>query len=167
MRMGSNELIVIGLFLVPVVLLMLLRVNAAFAFLSVCLGYVLMQFTSVDVRTFADAFMPQATLGGNVMQLVLLLGPVLLTMLFMVHTVRGTKFVLNILPAAGVGFLVVLFVTPLLSPGISHAMMMLPIWRQFSRMQSLAVGAGALISLFLLWSHRPHHEKEKKSDKHH
>ena len=166
--MGStNELIVIGLFLAPVALLMLLRVNAAMAFLSVCLGYVVMQFTSADVRSFADAFVPQAPLSGNVMQLGLLLAPLLLTTLFMVHTVRGTKYILNILPAAGVGFLAVLFVTPLLSPGLSHAITALSLWQQVSRMQSLAVGAGALISLFFLWSQRPHHDKDKKGDKHH
>src|SRR5215471_15170971 len=119
--MSPNQALVIGLLAAPILILMILRINATLVFLSLCLGYVLMQFLGTDTQAFADTFMTHATLSTNVMKLTLLLFPAVFTALFMIFTMRGAKLILNILPSLAVGSLVVLLVVPLLPPGTAHA----------------------------------------------
>lgn len=164
--MDKNQLLVLGILAAPVVVLMVLRINATLVFLSLCLGYVLMQFLGPDAKSFAETFMSHTTLSTNVMKLVLLLFPVVFTSLFMIFTVRGVKLALNVLPALAVGCLGVLLVVPLLPPGTSHAITDMSLWHQAVRLQALIVGAGALISLLFLWLQRPRRGGDEKGKKH-
>lgn len=52
----SPEFALAAIVLAPVVLLMVLRVNAALVFLSLCLGDVLVQFTANDANSFLTTF---------------------------------------------------------------------------------------------------------------
>jgi len=161
--MGQSQAILIGLLGMPVLLLTVLRINATFVFLSLCLGYVVIQFVGPAAKTFADLFMAHATFSTNIMKLALLLFPVVFTTLFMIRTVRSPlKLILNILPAAAVGSLIVLFVVPLLSPGISTGIVRLRWWHEAIRLQDMVIGAGALISIFFLWAQRPRKHIEAK-----
>ncbi|MEO8104864.1 MAG: hypothetical protein ABI602_00825 [Candidatus Saccharibacteria bacterium] len=163
--------------LVPVVVLMVLRVNAALVFLSLCLGVVLGQFVAGDAYSLLSLFgsRPAAavtansalTPSHNLATIVLLLLPVLLTTIFMIHTVKGARLILNILPAAGVGLLGALLVVPLLSAGLSANIVASPLWTQASRAQDLIVGASALVCLFVLWMQRPKTAGDGKHGKHH
>jgi len=164
-HMGSSEFIFIGLLVVPVLLITLLRVNAPMVFLSLCLGYVIMHFLGADARIFADMFMPQASASTAVLHLMLLLSPAVLTTIFMIRTVKGSKRLLNLLPALAVGSLTALLVVPVLSSDVSQSITKLSLWQQFVRMQDLVVGVGALISLLFLWMQRPHTSSESKGKK--
>ena len=147
--------------LAPVVLLMVLRVNAALVFLSLCLGDVLVQFVANDTTEFltlhADQVPQQAaTAGSETVKIVLLLLPVVLTTIFMIRTIRGTgRLLLNLLPAAGVGLLGGLLVVPLLPSGLSHNIVDSSLWLQVQRAQDLIVGTSALVCLLVLWLQRP------------
>ena len=142
---------------------MVLRVNATLVFLSLCLGDVLVQFVAADAGSFmsllhsthATQVTDTVATSSNVVKLVLLLLPVLLTTLFMIKTVKGGKLLLNIFPAAGSGLLGGLLVVPLLSPGLSHNIIASSLWIQVSRAQNLIVGSSALICLLVLWAQRP------------
>jgi hypothetical protein len=153
----------IGILAVPVVLMTLLRINAPLVFLSVCLGSVLVRFVGPDALDLVHLFAPKS---GNItestLQLVLLLVPVVLTMLFMIRSVKGNRVVFNILPAAGASFLLLLLVEPLLSPGLIGTITASPLWAQIEKSQDLVVGVSALICLFFLWLQRPKHESDKK-----
>lgn len=166
MAMGQNELTLVALFVLPVVVLLLLRANATFVFLSLCVGYVLSAFLGNEVQTFADLFVGNTNVSSNVLKLGLLLAPAILTAVFMVHSVKGTKATFNILPAIAVGCVTVLFAVPLLTPGMSHAIMSLSLWQQVVRLQSLAIGVSAIVCLLLLWTQRHKSVKEKKGSKH-
>jgi len=161
--MGQNELIMLALLAAPVLLLMVLRVNATMVFLSLCLGYVLMQFLGTDGISFAKMFLSERSMTANVVQLSLLLFPAVFTLLFMIHTVRGGRLLLNVLPALAVGCLSLLFVVPLLPGGTAHAITNLTLWHQALRLQSGIVGAGALISLLFLWTQRPRARSEPRA----
>ena len=163
--MGQNELILLALFAAPVVVLLLLRANATFVFLSLTAGYVLTQFLGSDIYTFADLFVGHANVSSNMMKLGLLLAPPVLTSIFMIRTMKGSKAALNVLPAGAVGCLTVLTAVPLLSPGLSHAIMAVALWAQITKLQSFIVGASVLAVLFFLWLQRPKHVKEKKGSK--
>jgi hypothetical protein len=149
----------------PVLVLMLLRVNATLVFLSACLGAVLLQLVGADANDFFAMFLP--ALSGNDLKLGLLLLPVVLTTIFMIKTVQGTKLAFNLLPALGFGFLLALLIVPLLPGGESFALRGSQIWHVAQQLQSLVIGVSALICLLFLWMQRPknHHDKHGKHHK--
>ncbi len=160
--MDQNLFIVLGLVIVPIVIILILRINATMVFLGLCLGYVLTQFLGNDAKSFAQTFWGHTTLSTSVMKLVLLLFPAVLTAIFMIRTVRSSKIVLNVLPTLAVGCLLALLVVPLLPPGTAHAIDAMKFWKQAQRLQDLIIGVGALVSLLTLWLLRP----KQGSDKH-
>lgn len=153
----------IGILAVPVVLMTVLRINASLVFLSVCLGSVLVRFVGPDALDLAKLLSAQSgNLTESTLQLILLLVPVVLTMLFMIRSIKGGKIVINILPAIGASFLLLLLFEPLLSPGMQGTLTSSPIWAQIQKVQDLVVGVSALLCLLFLWMQRPKHESDKK-----
>lgn len=155
--------------LVPIVVLMVLRINAALVFLSLCLGNVLVQFVAPDANSFLQLFsahVSKVDTGNDTVKLVLLLLPVALTAIFMIRTVQGyAKLALNLLPAAGVGLLGALLVVPLLPGGVSNDIVTSSLWKELQQAQNLIVGVSALMCLLALWLQRPktgHHDKHAK-----
>lgn len=168
----SPALILGCIVLAPPVVLMVLRVNAALVFLSLCLGSVLTRFLGPDANgllTLFSAHSPKAiSASQSTAQLTLLLIPVVITVIFMVKTVpAGLKLVLNVLPAAGVGLLAALLVVPLLPYGTGHAIMMTDLWRQAERAQDLIVGISAMLCLVALLGLRPKSGSDGKHGKKH
>jgi hypothetical protein len=155
--------------LLPVIILTLLRVDAAVAYLSLCLGYVLVQFVGNDTVSLVTAFSPHvSSVSENDIKIVFLWLPVILTMIVMFHSVSGPKTLLNIAPALGVGLLGVLLVEPLLSPSIQNSLIRTSLWKNFLMAQTLIVGLSAILALSFLWiGHRTggHHEKHRKHSK--
>jgi len=144
---------------------MALRINAVLVFLSLCLGDVLVQFVANDTNSLlsfiASSNAQTIGSGNNAAKIGLLLFPALLTMLFMIKSVRGpTKLILNLLPAVGVGLITALLLVPLLPGGLSHNIMASTQWNQAHRAQDLIVGASALVCLFVLWQQRPKHDEK-------
>jgi hypothetical protein len=157
--------------LVPLALIMVLRINAALVFLSLCLGDVLVQFVAPDANSFLTLFsahVPKGVDTGNdTVKIILLLLPVILTAIAMIRTVKGySRLALNLLPAAGVGLLGGLLVVPLLPAGLSHNVVDSSLWSQVQRAQDLIVGLSALVCLLVLWLQRPQAGSGKHS-KHH
>lgn len=168
--MNSSLAILIAVIAIPIIALMVLRINAALVFLSLCLGDVLMQFVADDTGSFVTMFSahaPAASQSTNNIKLGLLLLPVILTAVFMIKTVRGSKLALNVLPAAGVGLLGALLVIPLLPGGTAANIMSSGVWQQVTNLQDLIVGMSALLCLFVLWLQRPKAGGEDKHSKHH
>ncbi len=164
----SPEVTLGAVVIIPAVLLMLLRINAALVFLSLCLGDVLVQFASPDAGSFVEVFSANANIPSEHLnvKLFLLLLPALLTAVFMIRTVHGNgRLLLNLLPAIGVGLLGGLLVSPLLPPGLSHNIIDSQLWSSVQDVKGLIVGASALVCLLVLWLQRPSHKTGHK--KHH
>lgn len=163
-------IILAAIAIVPVILLMLLRINAALVLLSLCVGYVLVQFAGQDVSSLTDLLTSHNTginTDDNTVKLVLLLLPPVLTMLFMIKTVRTKgKLLVNLLPALGVGALGALVVVPLLPGGLSQNIMDSSIWNQVQPAQGYIVGLSATVSLLAVWMQRPKHPHKEKHGKH-
>jgi hypothetical protein len=156
----TPEVILGAIVLIPVVALLLLRINATLVFLSLCLGDVLVQFVAPDANSFLQLFSAHipagVDTGNDTVKIFLLLLPVVLTAIFMIRTVSGkTKLLLNILPAAGVGLLGALLIVPLLPPGLSHNIVDSSLWAEVQKAQNLIVGTSALACLLVLWLQRP------------
>jgi zinc transporter ZupT len=152
-----------ALAVIPLLAILLLRVNGAIAFMSLCLGSVLVTYTSGDVDTVFTSFATKDALATNQwVQLALLVVPFLLTVLFTRRSVKkGLKSAVNFLPALATGLLCVLFVVPLLPSGLQHQLQHPEAWHQLSNAQTGVILGGAVSSLvFLLLTHR----KRKSSD---
>lgn len=162
-----NTVLPIALLLVPVILIVLLRVNAAFVFLSLCLGDVLVHFTGDDAVSIFTGASVNAHVAASTIKLLLLLLPAALTVLFMIQTVRHSQQIFNILPALGVGVLTALFVVPQLPPGLSHEITGSNVWGQIQTYQSGLVAFSTLVCLVFLWMLRPKHVgKDGRHHKH-
>jgi hypothetical protein len=159
--MNAQTITLAVLVLAPVAALVILRVNAALVFLSLCLGNVLVQFVAQDTTTFLTLHANQvpkqaANAGNDTVKLFLLLLPVVLTTIFMIRTVHGHgRLLLNALPAAGVGLLGSLLVVPLLPAGLSHNVVDSKLWSDATGAQDIIVGASAFVCLLVLWLQRP------------
>lgn len=146
-----------ALALVPLVAILWLRVNGAIAFLSLCLGSVLVTYTSSDVDTVFTSFTNKGALATNQwVQLALLGVPFLLTILFTRRSVKkGAKSFINVLPALSTSLLCVLFVVPLLPADLQRQVQAQNAWQQVSNAQTGVILGGAAFSLvFLLVTHR-------------
>ncbi len=169
--MSPDVVLGIGI-LAPVLILMILRIDAALVFLSLCLGDVLMQFVAPDANQFLALFSAHVPKGldsgNNTIRILLLLLPVVLTAVFMFKTVRNnSKLIANVLPALGVGLLGTLLVVPLLPSGLSNNVLDSQLWVQLQKSKDLVVGVSCLICLFVLWLQRPKHDhKKEKHSKH-
>src|SRR4051812_40507543 len=156
----TPELTLAAIVVIPVIALLVLRINATLVFLSLCLGDVLVQFVATDANQFvsliSNSSSSQIHTSDDWMKIGLLILPVILTAVFMIRTVRGAgRLTLNALPAVGVGLLGALLVVPLLPPGLSHNIVDSSLWEQVTRAQNLIVGTSALICLLVLWLQRP------------
>jgi hypothetical protein len=163
-------LIVLGaLALLPIVLIAALRANAAICFMGLCVGSVLVNYTSSDVTTFVTSFSPaKSVLDTNQwVQLALLTAPFLLTLFFTRKSVKGSKQLFNMLPAISAGLLFALLAIPLLAASLQRSIKDQPLYHQLSNLQTLIVFAGALLSLmFILSTHRALRKAEGKHSKH-
>lgn len=149
----------------PVLVLSVLRINAALVFLSLCLGNVLVQFIGPDAGAIVastSAHTHGIPTSQSYVDLALLLLPVVLTMVMMIGSVRGgARHVLNFFPAAGVGLLGALLAVPLLSVNLTGAIMSLALWHKLENLQALILGISTLLCLMVLWMARPKRHKEE------
>jgi hypothetical protein len=161
----SPDVLFMGLMALPVVLFMLLRVNASLVFMSACLGSVLLEYVGSEANQFFTMFMPKVPVGDIKLGLVLL--PVVLTTVFMIKTVKGARLAFNLFPAVGTGLLLALLVVPLLPIGITKNITASQTWHQVQDLQAMIVGVSALLCLFFLWLQRPKSHKDEKHSKTH
>ncbi len=166
----TPEVILGAIVIAPVVILLLLRVNATLVFLSLCLGSVLVQFVGSDPESVSSWISvtqgaSEINIDDATLKLVLLLAPVLLTTIFMIKTIKDkSRLILNVLPAIGVGMLGALLVVPLLPESLSQEIVDSSLWGEVLKVQNVIVGATALACLLVLWLQRPktggkHHKK--------
>jgi hypothetical protein len=162
----SHDLILIVALVLPILLFLILRVNAAMVFLSVCLGAVLVDLVWGDANLIVGSFSPTTnSLSQTTVELLLLLVPAVTTTVIMALSVHGRlRVFLNLFPAAASSMLIVLLAVPMLPRGLAFALMTQPTWTMLSNAEALVIGLGALVSLFFLWTQRRnfrHHDKRK------
>ncbi|HET8671347.1 MAG TPA: hypothetical protein VFM05_12190 [Candidatus Saccharimonadales bacterium] len=164
-----NDITLIAALIVPMALLTVLRVNAAMVFLSLCLGYVLVQFVANDADSLIGFVAPDAeSLSASSLKLIMLFTPVVLTMIIMAFSIHGRLRVgLNALPAAATSLLTFLLAVPLFTPGLQYAIQSQNVWYEVHQAQALIVGAGALVSMVFLWSQRRRAKHAEEHRRHH
>jgi len=166
--MTSYLAILAAIAAVPALAVLLLRVNGAIAFMSLCLGSVLVTYTASDVNTVLSSLMGKGPLYTDQwVQLGLLTVPFFLSLLFTKGSVKGAKAITNFLPAVASGLLCALLVVPLLNAAMQRQIHSVPIWHQLDNAQTAIIIGGALFSLlFLLFTHRHRGGEEEGKKKH-
>lgn len=147
--------------LLPVILLTLLRANAATAFLALCLGSVLGSYVAADTVNLLRGYIaPDSQLTESVISLLLLWLPVFLVMIFMTHTISPKQRIANVFPALAVGLLGVILTVPFLTPAVADVVEVSDAWGYLMTYQAAIVAAGTIISIVLL------RMRKKAEDKH-
>ncbi|HSX42731.1 MAG TPA: hypothetical protein VLF59_01460 [Candidatus Saccharimonadales bacterium] len=155
-------IVLLAVALVPVLAILLLRVNAAIAFMSLALGSVLVTYTSGDVDAiFGSLSAHGAANRYHWVDLGLLVIPFILTLLFTRKSIKGSKQAINVLPALACGMLLTLLVIPLLPVDVQKHIHHQMVWKQLDNLQTAVVLGGAALSLvFILLTHRTRHDDE-------
>lgn len=152
-----------GLVVLPLVMVLVLRSNGAVAFLSVCLGSVLVATVSSDVIDFTAAFTP---LGDEIVddwtKVALLLLPLLIGLFVTRKSVGASKQAINFIPALAAGLLLALFAVPLLPSGVEKTIAGTDYWDMLQNLKTLIILGGAAMSFGLLLIARPRHKEEDK-----
>jgi hypothetical protein len=158
-----TDVFLVGILVLPLLLMAVLRINAPLVFLSVCLGNVLIKFVGNGAAEFFNLFLPRTMTSTQTVSLMLVLIPVVLTMIFMIRSVKGNRWLTNLLPGAAASFLLLYTLMPLLPAGVADSIHASPFWSPIDQAQELIIGVGSLICLFFLWLQRPkNHEHGKK-----
>ncbi len=148
--MDANVILAM-LVLSPVVILTLLRANAATAFLALCLGSVLGSFVAKDLVTTLRGYIAPATqVTDTIASLVLLWLPVVLVAIFMMKTIAPKQRLINLLPALAVGLLGALLSVPFLTPELRHSVEASEVWKNIETYKAAIVVGGTAVSLALL-----------------
>lgn len=160
-----DPLIVLGLFaIVPVVLMIVLRVNASVAFLALAAGELLAEFLAPDVLDMVQTLFKNTDPSVySTLRVVLLLLPMALTLLFLRRSISSSKFLFNLIPTLLTGAVVALLAIPLLPDGLKNNIYGTDMWSQLIQYQGAIIGAAVLTSMLMLWTTmRPPKDKHKK-----
>lgn len=164
------NIILIAMLAVPVLLLVILGINAAQIFLSLCLGSVLVQFVAPDAATVlasTSAHTHGVPTSQSAINIGLLLLPVVLTAIIMIKSVKGkARTAFNLLPAVGASALGALLIVPLMTTGLAMSLRQLPLWGKLESLQTLIIGANTLLALLFLWMQRSKSSHDDKLAKH-
>lgn len=150
---------------IPATLLIILRTNAAIAFLSLCAGSVLVTYVGNEVGTVGAMINSNSNLVSEYLIIALFIVPVVLSAVLLGKSVYGPKNLLNVLPAIGVGLVGTLMIVPFLPMGLNDSIMKTDGWSVLHNNQSVIVLISVVISLVSLWMSRPKTGNGKK--KHH
>ena len=135
----------------PLALTILLKSNAALAFLSLCASFVLITFASADIKDLSSNLSLQLT--SSSLNLILLIVPVVLTLLLTRKSFSGPiKLTLQSAAALCTGALLALVAVPLLNASTRQNFATSWGWDNLQNIQTTTIVAGVLLSLLLVWA---------------
>jgi hypothetical protein len=161
-----SDALLATLILLPAVLAFFLKSNAALGFLALCGGFAAITLSGSDIEHLVGQT-KITSLTSNDVDLVLLAGPLLLTLLFSLGA-SGAKNqrLLQIAPALLAGALLAVIAGPMFNSTLNVDITQSPLWKDLQNIESYIVGVGLLISLLLIWaggfSHAKSHRKKHK-----
>lgn len=162
--MNSGTLWLAILTLAPVLLIYLTGANAALVFLSLCLGYVLYAFDSHNALSAINSLhshngIPHLKTSSISINLALLLVPAIISIIVQLKSVRGSRKLLNLIPALFCGLLTALIVVPALPSSLANEIAKTSYWTKLTSNQGPIVGLGAAISLVFFSLSSKHRSK--------
>lgn len=153
--------IILGL---PLLLGLLFRVSTPYLFFSVLAGEVLARYFGDDAELVLRMVARNESVRAYADLAVLVL-PVLLTVVFLRHTLSKSKLLFHIVPLALTGFVFAAFALPLLPEVAQNQIRSVNAGQRLLEGSDAIIGAVVFLQLVTLWVLNRPHEKHKK--KHH
>lgn len=154
-------LIIIGsIVALPILLALILRVNALYVYLSICIGYFLQSTLSDDVD-LALATIIRGSDSMIIARLTLLALPVLITF-FILRKTQGKSFIFQFVPLILSGLFLAVLALPLLPTALEQDIYASQFGEGIRRSQDLIVATASVSNLalaFILFKHKPPHGK--------
>lgn len=146
-----TDAILLAMIVGPLLVTFLLKSDAALSFLVLCLGFVLSTSVIGDLKQLLseqNLSVTESTLG-----MILILVPLVITMLLTRNGAgKGMKFYIHLATALACGGLLALSLGPVLNSTAEINVFQSEIWKNLNSIQSIVIGAGAALSLLLIWS---------------
>ena len=163
----ASAILLLCIILLPIVVILLFKINASLVFLSICLGNLLTQFVASTANPLKRFFTSSPVINelhpNDNCKLLLLLVPVIITMLAMLHSVKGNVLkIFNGIMALGAGLVGSLLVVPLLPTATAQSIVNSALWVQIANHQATIVSLSAALCLIGLWLQKA----KKPSGKH-
>ncbi len=160
------ELAILGAILaLPLILAILLRYNIPLAFLSLCAGYVLQSFASVELNTSLDN--ANVSIADNYVTLAVGTLPFLLTVFLTRKSFsKPFKFIKQIIPLLASGLLLAYITIPYLTGSFNLDYSDIEVWNQIDKYKGAVVAIGILASLAGYWLKSAKSRKLDKKHKH-
>lgn len=136
--------------IVPVLLALILRVNAVFVFLSAAAGWLLQGALSDDVD-FALATVIRGSNAVVASRLILMFLPVVLT-IFILRRTSGKSAVLQIMPLVSTGLMMGVLSLPLLSTTLTQQIYEGPYGSIIKQSQDLVITGAVVLNILLMWT---------------
>lgn len=153
-------IIISSIVALPILLALILRVNALFVYLSICTGYFLQSTLSDDVD-LALAAIIRGSDSMVIARLTLLALPVLTT-LFILRKTQGKSFIFQLVPVVLSGLFLAVITLPILPAALEQDIYSSQFGEGIRRSQDLIVAATAVSNLlltFVLFKHKQPHGK--------
>src|SRR3989344_1002453 len=153
------DVVLASLILGPAAITFLLRSNAALGFLTLCLGFVLSTSVIGDLKQLLSEI--NLSVAQSTLALVLLIAPLTVTLLLSRGGKRrGLTFWLQLVVALCTGGFLVLAMAPILASTSEFDLPNSKFYDPLVDLQSLVIGVGAILSLFLIWFTSFHKSKK-------
>ena len=145
-----TDAVLVAIIAAPALVTYLLKSDAALSFLALCAGFVLSTSVVTDLKHLLSE--TNLSLTDKTLALILLLVPLVITLLTSRRSAgKGFKLYLHLLTAICVGGLLVLSLGPIINSSSQIDLAHSGVWDKLQNAQSIIIGAGALLSLFLIW----------------
>lgn len=157
--------LLLGIAVVPIVIALIFRVSGVFLFLSAAAGYLLVLYVGDD----AGLVLGMSVRFGNVnimAQLLLLLIPVLLTLLFLKKTLPKHKLLLHLPLQIATGLALSAMALPLLDSRSQEQIFANHYGNLLRESQDMFVGVATVLALLIMWFTYRHKEDKKSKKKH-
>ncbi len=142
----------------PVLLGLLFRVSSLYMYISVVVGQLLLTFVGDDAALAAGGFV-KGQYSQMISSLFLLLMPLVVTFIFLRHTVPKSKLFFHLPAYVAVGGSLYIFLVPLLTAGVVGAILASPLGKAVNTSQDIIIAASGLIILSTMWLTGGHHER--------
>jgi hypothetical protein len=145
------EAILAAFVLTPVILAFLLKSNAAYSFLALCAGFVVISFAGADLENLTGQL--SFSINSGIINLTLLILPLLFTLLFTKGKAKaGFGRIIHLAIALCAGGLLALAGVPLLNESLRANFAHSDLWSNLKSIQGPVIGVGVLLSLIVTWA---------------
>lgn len=162
--MPYDILLVIIAILITMALL-LLKTNSAVVFFAVCAGSVLAIQLGEDAALLSSVVIKNSDISKAVAEVSLVILPSVLSAIFMRGSIKGAKFIFNILPAIATSALLIILIVPFLPVYITKSVLDSQPWIILQKYQPVVLTGGIVSSILLLFINHSSGKKVKKHKK--